>query len=425
MLLLALACEAPEPHHSDPPVSADSDTEASVEDSPEDSPQDTEPAYEALLRLEEVPDQELSGEEVFAPRIHEVDIVLPHGAWFGLLSAPYDYVEGRATLDGEAYGSVGVRLRGKIGSFRPVNDKPKLRVDLNHYVDGQRYYGLESVSLNNSVVDCSNLKEVVAAQVFELLDIPASRASYARVTLNGEDYGLYVLLETQDDAFLRQNWEDSSGNLYDGKYVWYGGWNYILLDFAQETDTLFQLEEGVDVGHADIKAISDALNATWGQSSFYSELGKLVDWPALHRAWAAEQWLGQNDGYVLNRNNYRIYFDPADGLAELIPWDYDYSFLRDYQWGLSWASPTGRLAYACRMHGTCKGDWRSAVDTVLDELDAVDWSEQVATWSELIEEPRGEDPRSGCSPELIQLGENHIKAWVEQRSDQMRGFWGP
>ena len=60
-------------------------------------------------------------------------------------------------------GLVVLRLRGKLGSFRDVNEKPKWKLDFNQYFPDRRFYGLESLSLNNSVGDCSYLREKLAA----------------------------------------------------------------------------------------------------------------------------------------------------------------------------------------------------------------------------------------------------------------------
>ena len=424
MTLLLLACAGPEPEPVDSTPSVE--TEAPIDSEPLVETEDTAPPVDTVVpyvpevTTETIGDQEMSNDWLYDKSVlHTVDITLPHSAYAGLLASPYTYVEGRVDIDGEYFGSVGVRLRGKIGSFRALTSKPKFRVDLNQYVDNQRLWGLESVSLNNSVVDCSYMKEAMASEIFATVDVPASRMAWARVSVNGEDYGTYVFLETQDDAFLRQHWDDGSGNLYDGKYVWYGGYNYTLLDFALGVDHLYKLEEGVDNGGTDISDISQALTG-----DFYTKTAAVLDWDAIHRAWAAEQWLGQNDGYVLNRNNYRVYFDPDDGKAELVPWDYDYSFLQDSQWGRSWNNPTGNLAYACRYDTACRADWRTAVEDVMGELNAVDWGAEAEDMAAFLEDSLADDPKPVCTGAQVTQYQTYIKQWGNTRGAYMTTFWG-
>ena len=116
----------------------------------------------------------------------------------------------------------------------------------------------DELSLNNSVVDCSYLKEPMAWKVFQQAGVPWLRTAWAWVTINGLPFGFYQVIETPNDDWVARHWEDSSGNLYDGKYVWYGGWSYTLLDFGIGVDDQFQLEEGEDNGNADIAAVSAA-----------------------------------------------------------------------------------------------------------------------------------------------------------------------
>ena len=357
-------------------------------------------------------------------RIHTIELELPLDSWNALGVDPYTYVPGSFTFDGERVDEVGLRLRGKIGSFRTLAGKPKLKVDFNRILDDQRFHGLESISLNNTVGDCGYIKEVVASRLYADAGIPTSRTSYARVYINGADYGLYIVVETQDDRFLDRYMADPSGNLYDGKYIWYGGSSYTLLDFAEGNDSLFQLEEGENVENAEIVAVSDAL-ATWrGTDEFYAQLGALVDWEAIHRTWAVEQWLGQNDGYCLNKNNYRLYFSPDDGRMRYIPWDNDLTFLYDYQWGRSWSAPYGNLAAACLGHAECRADWAAAVDQLLSEIDPVTLGDFIAQIDLLTAESAATDPRRECDAASVAPSRAQVAAWLNTRSSEVRAAWG-
>ena len=370
-------------------------------------------------------DQPDEGPYVFKQdRIHRIEIELPSDSVSSLGRDPYEYVVGDATIDGAELAEVGVRLRGKIGSFRTLDGKPKLKLDFNAFVDGRRFQGLESLSLNNSVVDCSYLKEPLSYRVFEELGVPAGRTAYATVTINGLDYGLYIIVETQDDRYIDARWEEADGNLYDGKYVWYGGHSYQLLDFGDNVDTMYQLEEGTDVGHADITAVSDALVSAWGQPDFYEQMGEVLDWDEVHREWAGEQWVGQNDGYCINKNNYRVYFNPADGKANLIPWDLDYSLLHDSDWGRSWSSPSGNLARGCWQDSVCAAAQKDAVADAIDTIENMDLQAFVDDLAELTESEALADPRRECGRGDIQPWRDYVDWWVGARSDEVSARWG-
>ncbi len=395
------------------------------EDSPLPGHGEAAPPDEPEVTEETVGDQDFDDSWIFDDTlIHDIAIELPPESVEALNAAPYTYAPGAVTFDGERIGTIGVRLRGKIGSFRYLSGKPKFKLDFNQYVDDQRFYGLETLSLNNSVVDCSYLKEAIAYRVFEAAGVPSLRTGYARVTVNEAPYGLYIILETPDDRYLNSRYADPSGNLYDGKYVWYGGGSYQLLDFASGVDHLYQLEEGEDVGNADITAVSTALATHSATPDFASNLGAVLDWDAFHREQVAEQWVGQNDGYALNKNNYRVYFNPETGLMEILPWDMDYSFLQDYQWGRYWASPTGYISYACRVDPTCNARQQELATVVLDKVAELELAATVERLAALTDAEVRTDPRRECTEGQIDAFRSHVRGWVDLRSDEMRGFWG-
>ncbi|MCP4809172.1 MAG: hypothetical protein GY913_12840 [Proteobacteria bacterium] len=428
MLALLLACTPPDTTPG-PSTHVDSEVEIDSEVEPVESRADSEPPEDSdppEVTEETVPDQDVSDDWIFDDGvIHEIELTLDTTATDGLVTAPHTYVSGSVVIDGYELEEVGVRIRGKIGSLRPLSGKPKFKIDLNQFVDDQRFFGIETLSLNaGGVVDCSYVKENLAYELFEAADVAASRTGYTHVTVNGEDYGLYVIIETPDDRLLDRTKENPSGNLYDGKYVWYGGYSYTLLDFGLGVDTLYQLEEGTDVGHADIMAVSTALNTYKGQPSFYSELDKLVDWDQFHRFEAVEQWVGQNDGYAMNRNNYRVYFDPDDGKMEFVPWDFDYSFLYDYQWGRSWRAPTGLLAYWCMQDAACYSERRQASIDIVDIATDLDLVAKHDAMVALIADSVAADPRRECSVDSVVAEQARVRAWLQARNAFMGAFWG-
>ncbi len=353
-----------------------------------------------------------------------IRIELPAASWDALVAAPYEWAVADVVIDGRRFEDVAVRLRGRIGSFREVSGKPKWRLDFNRYVPGRRIDGLESLSLDNNVVDCSGLKQMLGAHVLHLADVPTSRVGFARVWVNDAPYGLYNTVEVQDDRFLVRRWEDPGGNLYDGAYIWYGGWNYTLLDFLESVDLGYELEEGTDVGHADIRAVTEALAAALGQADFAAAMDDVWDWEAFYPYAAAEHWIGQNDGYVLNINNYRVYFDPEDGRAELISYDLDYAFM-DAPWGdSSFSNPRGLIAWGCLTEEACRARVADAVADLLDLLEGEDLSGALQGWDDLTWFDAVSDPKMPCAEADIWPSRNRLYGWAASRGPQLRQYWG-
>jgi len=403
------------------------DTTSEIVDSEEPEATETGDSggVDVMITEETIGGQTLDDSWLFSlDEIHEIDIKLEPNAWNQLFADPYGYVIGDVTVNGDLLPDVGVRLRGKIGSFRDLSGKPKFKIDLNRFIEDQRYWGLETLSLNNSVVDCSFIKEPLGYKVFEAAGVPASRTAYAYVSVNDVPYGLYVWVETPDDRFLKRNYADPTGNLYDGKYIYFPNVGaYILLDFGNGVDHRFGLEEGTDVENNDIRRISNRYDESFGRVIYYEAMKNEVNWEALFRMWLAEQWVGHNDGYCLNTNNYRVYFDPVSDLAEMIPWDLDYAFLHDYQWGMNWNYPAGNLAYGCFFNAACRLAMRPIALEVVEALEAIDWVAEVETLTAFVDAPSRADPRKECLYATGIRQRAGLRRWVEHRSKYLRAFW--
>ena len=142
------------------------------------------------------------------------------------------------------------------------------------------------------------------------------------------------------------------------------------------------------------------------------------------RELAAEQWVGHNDGYALNTNNYRVYFNPADGKAQIVPWDFDYGFLHDSDWGMSWASPLGRLAKGCFLDPQCSADHKAAVKALLDAIDPaalLAWFNQIDA---LTYADSQSDPRRECGPEGVAPSRDALRAYLTGENAALAAFWG-
>jgi spore coat protein CotH len=356
-------------------------------------------------------------------KIHTLEVRLGDAGHDALLASPYTSVLVDIVYDGIPMESVGMRLRGKYGSFRTIDQKPKIALDFNIFTPKQRFYGLESLSFNNSVVDCSYLKDPLGYRLFGMAGVPPLRTGFARILIDGADYGLYVVLETPDDRYLSRMFPEDYGNLYDGKYVYLPP-SYILIDFRADVQDYFQLEEGVEVGHVDIHAVTSAISANTGQPSWYSEVGKVVNWQEYHRELVAEQLTGHNDGYALNTNNYRVYFNPEDGQAWLLPFDLDYAFLEDSWWGMNWATPRGVLAAGCFIDATCVENHKQVAREILGAWDVAQAEAWADTMINLIYNDTQNDPRRECAAADVGPSQAYVRGWAAARGPYLQSFWG-
>lgn len=211
------------------------------------------------------------------------------------------------------YTDVGIKLKGAAGSFRGIDDRPALTLNVDKFHKGQSFHGLDKFHLNNSVQDGSLLCELISGHLFRQVEVPAARASHARVWFNKRDLGIYVLKEGFDTTFLRNYFDKGTGNLYDG-------------GFCREIDQPLEKDAGKGPDdHSDLKALRAAC-AIPDLAKRQAELEKLLDVDQFLRFAAMEMLTCHWDGYCRSRNNYRLYFNAANGKAIFFPHGMDQMF---------------------------------------------------------------------------------------------------
>lgn len=224
------------------------------------------------------------------------------------------YVKCKLIENGETtYADVAIKLKGAAGSFRELDDKPAFTLNMNKHVKGQTFHDIDKFHLNNSVQDESYLCEWLCSDLSRDAKVPTPRATHARVWLNDRDLGLYVLKEGFDATFLKRHFADGTGNLYDGGFV-------------QDIDV--DLEKDCGKGpddHSDLHSLKDACLEPDPEKR-WSAIEEHLDVDAFLSFMAIELMTAHWDGYTQNKNNYRIYFDPANGKARFLPHGMDQMF---------------------------------------------------------------------------------------------------
>jgi hypothetical protein len=194
------------------------------------------------------------------------------------------------------YRDIGVHLKGAAGSFRGVDDRPALTVSFDKFTPDQHFFGLSKIHLNNSVQDPSYMSEYICGELFRAADVPATRVAFALVEINGRKLGLYVLKEGFTKEFLSLYYQQTSGNLYDGGFI---------------KDITDPLEKDFGSGpndHSDLKALAAAAQERDPEKRWV-RLNETLDVSRFINFMVMENITWDWDGYPMNRNNYRVYYD--------------------------------------------------------------------------------------------------------------------
>lgn len=246
---------------------------------------------------------------------------------------PADFV-----WNGQTVRNVGIRSRG-FGSRS--GSKPGLRVDFNRYTDRQEFLGLKSVILDNLTQDPSTIRETTTMKMFARLGIPAPREAHVRLYRNDEYVGLYVLVESIDKSFLARIFgsiEDdvqNDGYLFEYKYQQGNPWRFEYLGsdldpYKLRFEAKTRENESDHNKYAPIETLVRLANDL-PSDQYLERLSEHLDLQAFIRYVAAQNFMGQNDGFVGYDGMNNFYFYRLEGQSRhvFLAWDEDVAFWGD------------------------------------------------------------------------------------------------
>jgi spore coat protein H len=260
--------------------------------------------------------------------VHQVHIETNSNALHALKHDARKYVPVTIVCGSSHFSNVGCRLKG-MGAFLPLDQKPSFALKFNEFVPRQRCLGFTKILLNNCLHDPTFVSEVLCNQLFREAGLRAPQAAFARVSFNGRDLGLYTMVEAINEPFLKREFGDGSGNLYEG--------------VRQDVSDGLDQDNGTVADQSDLRGLAQAARITNATERF-RELNKLLDIERFLSFVAMEMLLWHWDGYTMNRCNYRIYHDPILNKMVFIPHGMDQSF-RDPK-GSLWRPSDSLLVHA-------------------------------------------------------------------------------
>jgi hypothetical protein len=374
---------------------------------------DTNPALDDFFSLDEV---------------HEVAIDVGESGEASLLAEPRQWVPASLTIDDTSFATVGVRLKGGAGSFIPLDgDYPEVSgdgngnpgksafiIDFNRYQSGVNFLGLKKLTINNLVQDDSGIHEFLGYSLFREGGVPASRSGYGMVTFNGEEKGLYALIEaTDNDLFLDLWYDDDDGNLYEGEYG---------ADLRQSSIDRFDQDNGDDESKADLATLVAALDAIPAGSDATSTLDQLFDLDTVLTFFATELYLGHWDGYAWSANNYFIHHELEDDTWFFMPWGIDQLFIEElgpYSGVMTGAGPSwnhgGRIQALCIGSPLCRSRLSEAFSDVIERVEEMDLAGLAEEARDLVEPLLLAESTAYGDPDLTYAALDQVESFIDQR----------
>ena len=297
-------------------------------------------------------------------KVHTIDIVMDDWESFLETAEQEEYSECTVVIDNESYKNAAIRAKGNTSLTQVANygnDRYSFKIEFDHYDNTKTYHGLDKLSLNNIIQDNTYLKDYLCYQMMNLFDVDAPLCSYVYITVNGEDWGLYLAVEGVEDSFLERNYGTDSGALYKPDSQSMGGGNAERKqdDAAMQKDAAApaQVQSGnppfsdnkSSIGTDDVSLIysddsydsyqnifdnaktditdtdKDRLIASLKSLNSKENIEDVVNIDEVMRYFVVHNFVCNFDSYTGSMiHNYYLY--EKDGQLSMIPWDYNLAF---------------------------------------------------------------------------------------------------
>lgn len=286
------------------------------------------------------------------------------------------------------------------------------------FLNPQLYQGSKEIHLNAEYVDPSSIRNKLSLDLFQSFGVLSPASQHIQLYLNGTYEGVYLQLESVDELFLEKrglphgaiyyainneaDFSITSPNTNVEKRL-------VLIGYERKIgrykDDLFLQEFIQKINHTP-------------QIEFPIEIVKYLDIEKYLR-WLAVAVCTQNiDGFY---HNYALYLNAEAGLFEMMPWDYDSTFGRDWDGKIvshNILPIDGKNTLTKKLLEVplFRNHYRKLLEELLDTLFTVENLKPII--SKLIETIRPH--HLFCSPEQLDNEIGFILSFITQRGQYLK-----
>lgn len=263
--------------------------------------------------------------------VHSIDIQVDEAEWDTMIATSgersKEYIPCDLVIDGERIENIAIRCKGHSSMSRSKSTgKYSFKAEFDHYADGVSYHGLDKLSLNNLVADSSCMHDYIVYRLMSEFGVVAPLCSYAFVTLNGEDFGLYLAVEAVEDAFLQRNYGPEHGALYkpEGVVMSSGSSGNTRLQYIDDDPASYPNILGTaktDLTRKDTYRLIGALRRLNERTA----LDTALDIDRVLRYFVIHSFVYNWDSYT-GKSVHNYYLYEEGGRLSMIPWDYNEAF---------------------------------------------------------------------------------------------------
>ena len=264
--------------------------------------------------------------------VHQLSLQLSDDDWAAMIQEAEDspeyggpdktYFDAEFVFDGTPLPSpLAVRLKGHSSLLvaREQGHSFPLKLDFDRVDPEQTFDGLTKLNLHTNLDGITAVNEYLSYGAIRAHGVPTARVGFARVTVNGEELGLYTLVEHMQGKFIRCHYDEPFGDLYKpeepiGNLAWRGP---AIADYEPEIQFKWPDMSGTD--HASILELITVVNQQ-GVEAFAS----VLDETQALTYHAMNVGVGNYDYYASFGHNYYLY-ESTPGRFIMLPWDMNFS----------------------------------------------------------------------------------------------------
>jgi spore coat protein CotH len=360
--------------------------------------------------------------ELYDPaNLPRFDITLPQASMDALGVDPVTYVTGELRYGDEVVTNIGVRIKGEY-SKRTLAQKAPFKLKFDEFVPQQTFRGLRRMTFNNMMEDPSFVAERLAYHVYRAAGLPAPRCNSALVYVNGDFFGVYANVETEDKTFLRRWFGDEDGNLYEEGQR----------DFLHGSENAFDLETNETANdRTDLLALIEVVENTTPET-LMADISPVLDMEHFLKFTALEGLVNQWDMYGYTRfypNNFRFYHDPTSDKFVFLPWGMDMSmkpfddqkYIQMLEVANNGVTDTaGKIFVYCLQSTECRSQYIAVIEEMLEVFEGEDLETLAETYFDQIKPHIDLDMRKEVGSSYVDEMYLKVIEHIEGRGDAVR-----
>lgn len=234
----------------------------------------------------------------------------------------------KLTVDGKTYPNVGIHFRG-MSSYGMVSagQKRSLNLSMDFADEKQNLLGYRTLNLLNAHEDPTFMRPVLFYDIARQY-LPAPKANFVKVVINGESWGVYVSVEQFNKDFVKEWFSTKKGARWKvpGSPNGRGSLAYLGED-AAPYKKIYEIKSKDDAkSWNDLIHLTKVLNET-PADQLEKALEPILDVDGALRFLALDNALINNDGYWIRTSDYSIYEDEK-GRFHVLPQDANETFVK-------------------------------------------------------------------------------------------------